>query len=315
MGILVLLALLAAGVALFAWYLWITRMDAQRERLMAGVFDEKAQDVSLWKDAADLLQVAALQRLLSRSPFARKLQERLLRVGMPLSLAAFVLSVSAAALLVFVAALLLAGRLDVGLVAMLALLALTWIVLAAVSSNRVRKLELQLPSFVTQMITTLGAGGTPLAAVRNAARNAPSPLGSSMNQLIQRLEIGAAPVEVWREWADSWKSPACKLLSTALRIKWDAGGEMSTMLAYVLDQLESRRRMELRVDTLTAQARLATIVLLSLPFVIGFITYSFNPDLFHEMLADPIGQKVLLVAGALMVLGFFWLRRIARLEN
>lgn len=315
MGTLMLLILVAAAVGLFAWYLWITRLDAQRERLMAGVFDEQAQDVSLWKDAADLLQVAALQRLLSRSPLARKLQERLLRAGVPLSLAAFVLAVGAAAALALIIALLLAGRLDVGLIALLAVLAVTWVALSMVSSNRVRKLELQLPSFVTQMITTLGAGGTPLAAVRNAARNAQAPLGPSMNHLIRRLEIGAPPIEVWREWAEGWNSPACKLLSTALRIKWDAGGEMSTMLGYVLDQLESRRRMELRVDTLTAQARLASIVLLALPFVIGFITYSFNPDLFNEMLADPIGQKALLAAGALMVLGFFWLRRIARLES
>jgi len=310
-----LLALAAAAVGLLAWYLWITRMDAQRERLMAGVFDEKAQDVSLWKDAADLLQVAALQRLLSRSPFARKLQERLLRVGMPLSLAAFVLTVLAVALLAFLVTLVLAARLDAALLALLAVIVLTWLVLSALSAQRVRKLELQLPSFVTQMITTLGAGGTPLAAVRNAARNAPSPMGPSMQQIIRRLEIGAAPVDVWREWADGWNSPACRLLSTALRIKWDAGGEMSTMLTYVLDQLESRRRMELRLDTLTAQARLASIVLIALPFVIGFITYSFNPNLFHEMLADPIGQKALLAAGALMLIGYFWLRRIARLDS
>ncbi|MCC7548119.1 MAG: type II secretion system F family protein [Burkholderiales bacterium] len=315
MAIVVLLVLAAAVVALFAWYLWITRLDAQRERLMAGVFDEPARDVSLWKDAADLLQVAALQRLLSRSPLARRLQERLLRVGMPLGLAGFVLAVAAAAVLALLVALLLSGRVDVGLLAFLAVIAITWVVLSMVSASRVRKLELQLPSFVTQMITTLGAGGTPLAAVRNAARNAPAPLGPSMNEIIRRLEIGAAPVEVWRDWAENWNSAAGKLLSTALRIKWDAGGEMSTMLGYVLDQLESRRRMELRVDTLTAQARLASIVLIALPFVIGFITYSFNPHLFQEMLADPIGQKALMVAGALMVVGFFWLRRIARLDS
>jgi len=314
-GILVLLMLAAAAIGLFAWYLWITRLDAQRERLMAGVFDEQAQDVSLWKDAADLLQVAALQRLLSRSPLARKLQERLQRVGVRLTLAGFVLAVAAAALLAFLVTWLLTGRLELGLLAALAVIVITWIVLAAVSARRVRQLELQLPSFVTQMITTLGAGGTPLAAVRNAARNSPAPLGPSMNTIIRRLEIGAAPMDVWREWADGWNSPACKLLSTALRIKWDAGGEMSTMLGYVLDQLESRRRMELRVLTVTSQARLAAIVLIALPFVIGFITYSFNPRLFHEMLADPIGQKALMLAGALMVLGFFWLRRIARLES
>jgi tight adherence protein B len=136
-----------------------------------------------------------------------------------------------------------------------------------------------------------------------------------MDGLVRRLELGVPAVQAWRDWAESWNSAACRLLSTAVRIKWDAGGEMSTLLAYVLDQLESRRRMELRIRTLTAQARLSAVILVALPFVIGLITYSFNPDLFHEMLADPVGRRALLVTAALMALGYLWLRRIARLES
>jgi Flp pilus assembly protein TadB len=33
------------------------------------------------------------------------------------------------------------------------------------------------------------------------------------------------------------------------------------------------------------------------------------------MLADPLGRKALMIAGGLMVVGFLWLRRIARLES
>jgi tight adherence protein B len=304
-----------AGIGLFAWYLWITRVDARRERLMAGVFDADEQDVSLWQDAADLLQLTALQRLLSHSPFARALQQRLRRSGLRITLAGAVLLATATAGVVAGIAFVLTRRPDWALAALLIVLLLAWLVLSELAARRVRALELQLPAFVTQMITTLGGGGTALSAVRNAARNAPPPLGPTMQELVRRLELGIAPVQAWRDWAEGWDSPACRLLSTAVRMKWDAGGEMSTMLGYVLDQLESRRRMELRIDTLTSQARFSTLVLISLPFVIGFITYSFNPDLFHEMLADPIGQKALMIAGGLMLLGFFWLRRIARLGS
>jgi tight adherence protein B len=315
MSAMVIALFVVAALGLFGWYLWVTRMDAQRERLMAGVFDTDEQDVSLWRDAADLLQLNALQRLLARSPLARALQERLERSGLPLSLAGTVLLATVLAATAAGTALSLTRRPDYAVAAFLTVVMLAWIGLSALAARRVRALELQLPAFVTQMITTLGAGSTALAAVRNTAKNAPAPLGPSMRNLVRRLELGVAPVRAWREWAEGWDSPACRLLSTAVRTKWDAGGEMSTMLGYVLDQLETRRRMELRIDTLTSQARLSSVILMALPFVIGFITYSFNPDLFEEMLADPIGQKALLIAGGLMVLGFFWLRRIARLQD
>jgi tight adherence protein B len=303
------------GLGLLAWYWWITRLDAQRERLMAGVFDAEEREVSLWKDAADLLQLAALQRLLSRSPLTRVLQQRLQRSGIPLSLTALVLAALVGAGIAAGATLGLRHRPELALAAFLLCALLAWFALSELAARRVNALELQLPAFVTQMLTTLGAGGTPLAAVRNAARNAPAPLGPSMDGLVRRLELGVPAVQAWRDWADGWNSAACRLLSTAVRIKWDAGGEMSTLLAYVLDQLESRRRMELRIRTLTAQARLSAVILVALPFVIGLITYSFNPDLFHEMLADPFGRRALLVTAALMALGYFWLRRIARLES
>jgi tight adherence protein B len=199
--------------------------------------------------------------------------------------------------------------------AFLLVCAAAWAALSELAARRVRSLELLLSAFVTQMITTLGGGGTALAAVHNASHNAPAPLGPSMRELMRRLELGIAPVRPGASGPKRGTRPACRLLSTAVRIKWDGGGEMSTMLGYVLDELESRRRMELRIDTLTSQARFSAVILIALPFVIGFITYSFNPGLFHEMLADPVGQKALLIVGALMILGFSWLRRIARLES
>ncbi len=90
---------------------------------------------------------------------------------------------------------------------------------------------------------------------------------------------------------------------------------MSAILEFILDALESRRRMELRIQTLTAQARLSTWVLLALPFLIGLITWSLNPTLFNEMLADPTGQDAIAACGVLMVVGYFWLRRIANLRR
>ncbi len=310
--------LLLAGVLLAAvllWYRHESRVDAARERLLAGVFDEPAEEVSLWKDALDLLQVTALQALLERSPFTRTLQRRLHRAGVRAALPAVVMGAVAASAAGAGIAHAVLGQLAVTLGTAVGVVALGWLGLRAVAAWRVSRLDAQIPAFVTQMIASLRSGGTPLGAVVNASRHAPVPVGPAMLEVVRALELGRPAVQVWREWAERWGSKPCHLLSTGIRIKWETGGELSGILEYVLDALESRRRMDLRIATRTAQARLSTWVLIALPFLIGLFTYAFNPKLYDEMMADPIGQKALMFTAALMVVGFFWLRRIARLDE
>lgn len=303
------------ALALLAYYLVEMRRDAIRERLFVGVMDGEAREVSLWKDAADLLQIEALQDLLAHSPLARALQLRMRRANLRMAMLPFVFLVTVGAAVSSAIVYLLFPQAWASLVAFLAVPVLTWLTLSAFAAWRVRALEMQLPAFVTQTLTTLAAGGTPLAAVRNAAQNSAQPLAGSMAELVTAMELGVPPVQAWRDWAEHWDSPSCRLLSTGVRIKWEAGGEMSQILSYVLDLLEGRRRMELRIETLTSQAKFSSIILISLPFVIGFITYAFNPGLFDEMLIDPLGRRLVIGAGLLMVVGFFWMRRIARLET
>lgn len=105
------------------------------------------------------------------------------------------------------------------------------------------------------------------------------------------------------------------MFALGVRLKWESGGQMSAILNHVLNSLEFRRRMELRVMTITAQARLSVYILTALPFIIGLMTYSIRPDLFEEMINDEFGRKALMFCGVLMTVGFFWLRKMARLEK
>jgi tight adherence protein B len=312
---LVLALALCSAAALFWYYLREVERDAARERLRAGLADEDPEEVSLWRDAADLLQIARLQSVLATSPLARTLERRLRQLDIPYTLQrALLIAVIPIALgagliqIVF-------GRAELTLLGAVLLLLAAWLGLRTRARLRVAKVEAQLPGLINQMITTLRAGGVPTAALRAAAQNAPHPLGPSIARLVDAMSIGTPPGRAWRDWAALWDSRACDLLATAVRLKWEAGGEMGTLLEVILDQIESRRRRELRIRTLTAMARLSVWVLVSLPVVLFAYTWYVNPVLYREMIADPVGSRALMIMAGLMVVGFFWLRRIARIDH
>ena len=313
-GIILLLTALAAALVL-VYYFYEARLDAVRERLNAGVFDETPAQVSIWQDAADLLQLERLQAFLGRSPLARRFAANLRRAGLRIGLTRAMLSMVAASGIAAGAAGAAFGHFAAAMVALLLVPLVLWRILSWLSQRRVDRLEGQLPGLVVQMLSSLRSGATPLAALQAGARSAPRPLSSSLGDMLERIQLGISPGQAWREWALAWNSRFCDLLATGMRLKWEAGGEMSSMLEHILEALESRHRMKLRIGTLTAMARFSAYVLMALPFVIGLITYYVNPRLFDFMLQDAIGRQALWITGGVMLLGFVWLQRIARLES
>lgn len=313
-----LLIFLLAGLLLaylLIDYLQSARKDRIRERLMAGVYDTEEQDVSLWADAADLLQVEAIRNLVYSSVLTRKLGLNIKRAGLPVSLMQGILIVVFGAVIPAVVAYLYWKNLTAVIIGFFTIPLLFWIIAAALAARRQTKLESQLPALITSLLTTMRAGGTPVQALQAAAKNSPSPMRDSIAEVLNQIQIGRPPVVAWQEWANFWDTRGSKLLSTGIRLKWDSGGQMTTILEHILETLEFRKRMELRVSTLTAQAKLSAWVLSALPIALAILTYSYRPDLFNTMLNDERGNYMLIYVGVSTLIGFFWLRKIAKLRG
>ena len=51
-----------------------------------------------------------------------------------------------------------------------------------------------------------------------------------------------------------------------------------------------------------------------LPFGLAALLQLTSPDYLPLMFEDPLGQRILLGTGALMIIGIFWMRRLIRIE-
>ncbi|MCG8324346.1 MAG: type II secretion system F family protein [Thiotrichales bacterium] len=293
------------------------RTETLRERLLYG-FDEDEEEenpVTIWRNAADLLYLTRLRRLLEKSPLARKLNHRLSCLELAHIMPQIVLILIIVLFLTMIIVNVFTDKPAFVLTALIIEILIFWYTIKTIANRRIRTVERQLPMFVNQMITTLRAGGTTASALRVASINTPKPLGPSITQLVEAIQIGVPPGRAWKEWSQLWQSKSCDLLSTAIRLKWDAGGELSTILEVILEQLEARRQRELRIQTLTSMAQLSTYVLIALPILLLIWTAKINPTLYAEMINHDVGSKALIGMAILMTIGFFWLRKIAKLED
>jgi len=304
---------------LFAYLVfdYITSIKTERilDRLNTGFETREEETASLWAGAADLMQLEALRTLLYGSKITRGFDIRIKRAGIKINLLQAAFLLFAITLTLAVITYFYFKLFYVFIASILVVPIIFWLVLSFLATQQQQKHDHQLSALVTGLLTTMRAGGTPIQALQATVKNSASPMSGSINRVMNNLQIGRSPNAVWQEWANFWDTKNTRLLATGIRLKWEAGGQMTTILEHILESIEFNKRIELRVGTLTAQAKLSAWVLSSLPLALGFLQYSYRPDLINAMLGDEIGKKLFIYAGLSTVLGFLWLRKIAKLKN
>ena len=309
--ILILLIVLLLGV----WF-YVNERNRQQlvERLMYGFQSEELEETSLWDGADSLLQLTAIRDLLLRSALIRWVDLITRRAQFRLSLMQSLALLVTLTLVVTVIVYFVYKSTTVTVVS----LAITPIIVCMywrmLAENQQSKMDLQLPSLINSMLTTMRAGGTPIQALQATSRNAENPMRDSIGQVLQQLQIGQSPIMVWKEWSDFWDTKPCRLLSTGIRVKWEAGGQMTSVLEHILESIEFRKKIQQRIDTLTTQAKFGSILLSVIPPFLLYLQYKVRPELVLEMIEDPVGKNIYIAAGVLTVIGFFWLRRMARVK-
>lgn len=298
-------------------YDYINSSKNQRmlDRLEFG-FDNPDEEVpSLWAGATDLLQLESLRDLMERSAITRSLDIMIRRAQLKIStiqalLLLFCLSIIAALVAYYYAR---------NIYAPLGALFLTpfviWRFWRFLSERQQKRLDLQLAPLINSLLTTMRAGGTPTQALQATSRNAVNPMRDSITHVLNQLQIGHSPNVVWKDWADFWDTKSSRLLATGIRVKWETGGQMTTVLEHILESIEFHKRVEQRINTLTTQAKLGSWVLSIIPPALVYLQYKTDASLVTGMIDDNIGQKLYIYAGISTLVGFFWLRKIAKVKT
>ena len=96
---------------------------------------------------------------------------------------------------------------------------------------------------------------------------------------------------------------------SAIDINRETGGNLSEVLQRVSETIRERARLARQVQTLTAEGRLSTWILVAFPFVMLLWQWRVSPDNLN-LLTYGAGLVLLIIAGVLMVIGSVWVHKI-----
>lgn len=180
--------------------------------------------------------------------------------------------------------------------------------------QRLRKFEDQLTDALVMMSNALKSGSSFLQAIDMVAHELPAPINEEFAQIVAEVGVGAPLEEALTNLTKRIKSYDLYLVVTAILVQRQTGGNLSEILDNIAYTIRERNRLLRHVQVLTAQQRFSAIIVGSLPLFILLVLSLLSPSYHQPFLEVPAGRIMLGVAAFFEIVGFYVMRRVARIE-
>lgn len=177
-----------------------------------------------------------------------------------------------------------------------------------------KEFEEELPDFLLLIASSLRSGLSFQQALDSTAAEGQGEVSRQMRRVISETQLGSTMEAALMRVSDRMQSEDLKWTVTALAIQREVGGNLSNILETAAQTVKGRAELRREVRTLSAEGRLSGWVLAALP--VGLFVYMFfaNRDYISFFWTYTVGWMSMGALVVLFILGWFWMRRIVKIE-
>lgn len=308
------LALLAIGATLLCGLLAIAGVRtyaagrAQRQAVVDRLADERALPTG-----GRRRRFPSVDRTLRATRFGRRLELRLAATGLDVTPGEFFVAMLAAVAVLW----LVAQATLAPFFGPIAALVAVWAAFAFLNWQRQKRIERfinQLPELSRILANATQAGLALRTALGMAAEELEAPAGEELAKVSDKLAVGHSIDEALGELAERLPSRELVVLVTTLVLSNRAGGTVVGSLRNLTTTLEERKETRREVRTQLSQVVVTAYVVPLLGIGTLLLMNRIAPGAIDRMTSSFLGQLAVVVAFALYGLGFFFIRRLSKID-
>jgi tight adherence protein B len=320
-GVVLFLALLGGAVFLLSQVLIVPAFgsDARTRKLLRrklreiDAFDGQSQVASLLRQKY-LRDLSPLARRLEDTPVMEALGRVIEQSGRSTMAHRLVALAALIAVAAFAAVLIVFGNPALALLAFIAGGAAPFVVIFRERRARLEKFEEQLPDAVDVMKRALRAGHPFNACLKLVADDMDAPIAREFELTFADVNYGNDVRRALLGMLLRVPSTSLMAVVTAVLIQKETGGNLAEIFERISQVIRSRFRFGRKVRTLSAEGRLSAWILALVPIILFGVIWITSPKYLPPLLVHPTGQKMVVFAGVMMVVGILWMRRIIRID-
>jgi tight adherence protein B len=261
-----------------------------------------------------LAESPALESILLNLPRIYQLDRMLLRSGLQLNVANYLGLMLIAAVFMLVMALLL-GLSKLAIVgATLFGALLPWIYVKRATVKRKDAIEEQLPDALDLMARAMLAGHAFPSALKMVGDEMPEPISGEFRIAFDEVNYGISVHDALTNLIERVNSTDMNYFVISVLLQRETGGNLAELLGNLSQLIRERLKLLGAVRVLSAEGRLSAQILTALPFVVAMVINLVNPEFMKVLWTDPTGLQFVGGALLLMLVGYYWMRRIIKIR-
>jgi tight adherence protein B len=182
------------------------------------------------------------------------------------------------------------------------------------AKKRQARMTEQLPQILETMVSALRAGSPVMEVFKVISDTGVDPIKSEFKRGLISLQLGKPFRDVMLEMSYRIKAPDFKLLTQAIFISQDVGGNLADVVATIADAIRERFKLRDFLNALTSQGKATATFIGCLPYLITVGTYFLTPAYMTPFLNHPIARLVMVGLVCWELFGFWILQKMVTFE-
>jgi tight adherence protein B len=181
-------------------------------------------------------------------------------------------------------------------------------------SSRMKRFEEQFPEALDLLARAIRSGQAFQTALGMVADELPDPVGPEFRKTFDQQNYGLPLRDALNEMSVRISILDVRFFVTAVLIQRDTGGNLAEILDNLAHVVRERFKIRRQVRVHTAHGRFTGFVLLALPAALAIALTFINPEHMQTLFRERTGQMMLIGAMVLQTIGFFWIRKVIKIE-
>ncbi|MHC5038427.1 MAG: type II secretion system F family protein [Planctomycetota bacterium] len=202
----------------------------------------------------------------------------------------------------------------IGILAGILGLPVPMIILRVLKSRREKKFGIQLVDALMNMGNALKAGFSLPQSFLQVEKEMDNPISQEFRLLNQEVRIGLSLEEALHHLYQRMPGEDLDLVITSIVISRDLGGNLTEVFDNIAQTIRDRHIIEGKIRALTAQGKLQGIIMVLLPFVVGFAIHIIDPTIIQPLYQTEAGWGIVVMLILMTIIGYFWIRKIVTID-
>ncbi|MGB3416752.1 MAG: type II secretion system F family protein [Mesorhizobium sp.] len=181
-------------------------------------------------------------------------------------------------------------------------------------ARRVKAFLNEFPNALDIIVRAIKSGLPLNDGIRLIANESPEPVKTEFRRIVDSQQMGLSIPDAALRMTETMPCAEAGFFGIVIQIQAQAGGNLSEALGNLSRVLRDRKKMKAKVQALSMEAKASAAIIGALPFIVATMVYLTSPNYIMPLFTTHVGNLILGISGAWMLMGVLVMRKMMNFE-